>query len=54
MFANPGLKIVEWPEKAAGLLPECDLRVWIMPREGSDARLVRFEALSDTGRELLP
>ena len=21
VFANPGLKLVEWPEKAAGLLP---------------------------------
>jgi len=54
VFANPGLKIVEWPEKAAGLLPECDLRVWITPRDASEARVVGFEALSATGRELLP
>jgi len=54
VFANPGLKLVEWPEKAAGLLPECDLRVWITPRDGSEARVVRLEALSATGRELLP
>jgi tRNA threonylcarbamoyladenosine biosynthesis protein TsaE len=54
VFANPGLKLVEWPEKAAGLLPPCDLRVWITPREGSEARDARFDALSETGRELLP
>ena len=54
VFSNPGLKLVEWPEKAAGLLPECDLRVWITPRDGDDTRAARFEALSATGRELLP
>jgi len=54
VFANPGLKLVEWPEKAAGLLPGCDLRVWITPRDGSDARDARFEAMSAAGRELLP
>jgi len=54
VFADRGLKLVEWPEKAAGLLPECDLRVWITPRDGSEARAVRFEALSAIGRELLP
>jgi len=53
LFADPGLKLVEWPEKAAGLLPECDLRVWITPRDGSDARAARFDALSEIGRELL-
>jgi len=54
VFANPGLKLVEWPEKAAGLLPDCDLRVWITPRDSGDARDARFEALSAAGRELLP
>ena len=55
VFADPGLKLVEWPEKAAGLLPGCDLRVWITPRDGgSDARDARFEALSAAGRELFP
>ncbi|MEO8311087.1 MAG: tRNA (adenosine(37)-N6)-threonylcarbamoyltransferase complex ATPase subunit type 1 TsaE [Caldimonas sp.] len=54
VFANPGLKLVEWPEKAEGLLPPCDLRVWLAPRDGGDARDARFDALSETGRELLP
>ena len=54
VFASPGLKLVEWPEKAEGLLPPCDLRVSIAPSDGSDARAARFDALSETGRELLP
>ena len=54
VFAAPGLKIVEWPEKAEGLLPRCDLRVSITPGDRGDARSARFEALSETGRELLP
>ena len=54
VFAAPGLKIVEWPEKAEGLLPRCDLRVSIAPADHGDARSVRFEAMSGTGRELLP
>jgi tRNA threonylcarbamoyladenosine biosynthesis protein TsaE len=54
VFASPGLKLVEWPEKAAGLLPRADLRISIAPSERSDARSVRFEALSETGLELLP
>ena len=29
LFGAPGLKVVEWPEKAAGLLPVADLQVHI-------------------------
>ena len=54
VFASPGLKLVEWPEKAEALLPPCDLRVSIAPSESSPARSARFDALSETGRELLP
>jgi tRNA threonylcarbamoyladenosine biosynthesis protein TsaE len=61
VFARPGLKLVEWPEKAAGLLPACDLRVTIAPRGGpiaaaggNEARDARFEALSERGLALLP
>ena len=53
VFASPGLKLVEWPEKAAELLPRCDLRLEIAPRDTGDARSARFEALSERGRELL-
>ena len=54
VFASSGLKIVEWPEKAEAMLPPCDLRVSIAPQDGSDARSARFDALTATGRELLP
>jgi tRNA threonylcarbamoyladenosine biosynthesis protein TsaE len=55
VFAAPGLKLVEWPEKAAALLPRCDLRIDIAPHEDdSDARTVRFAALSARGEALLP
>ena len=33
VFAAPGLKVCEWPEKAQGLLPRADLRVTIVPRD---------------------
>jgi tRNA threonylcarbamoyladenosine biosynthesis protein TsaE len=52
VFAAPGLKLAEWPDKAAGLLPVPDLRLVITPRD-DDAREVRAEALSPRGVELL-
>lgn len=54
VFASPGLKLVEWPEQAAGLLPPCDLRIRVDPASGSERRDATFEALSARGRELLP
>jgi tRNA threonylcarbamoyladenosine biosynthesis protein TsaE len=54
IFASAGLKLVEWPEKAAGLLPRCDLRIAIAPHDADEGRDVRFDALSATGRALLP
>ena len=54
VFASPGLKLVEWPEKAAELLPVPDLRLFIEPATSAEARDVRFEATSKRGRGLLP
>ena len=64
VFASPGLKLVEWPEKAAALLPRCDLRITISPRDeavaGADAgdtvtapRDAHFDALTPLGAALL-
>jgi tRNA threonylcarbamoyladenosine biosynthesis protein TsaE len=53
VFAEPGLKLVEWPEKAEALLPRCDLRLTLLPDERSAARDLRIEALSPRGEELL-
>ena len=52
LFAAPGLKLVEWPEKAAGALPVADLRLFIDPAD-DDRRAVRVEAGSARGLELL-
>jgi tRNA threonylcarbamoyladenosine biosynthesis protein TsaE len=53
LFATPGLKLVEWPEMAEGLLPAADLAVTITPGSG-EQRSARFDALSPLGRMLLP
>ena len=54
VFANPGLKLVEWPEKAVGLLPRCDLRLDIVPDDEGTMRRVRIDAMTPRGEALLP
>lgn len=54
VFVNPGLKLVEWPEKAAELLPPCDLRLTIAPDDEGTLRRVRIEAMTRRGAALLP
>ena len=69
VFAAPGLKLVEWPEKAEGLLPVPDLSIVIEPVEAEEPpsaldaagagepaapRRVRLEAMTPTGVALLP
>jgi tRNA threonylcarbamoyladenosine biosynthesis protein TsaE len=53
VYASPGLKIAEWPEKAAGLLPLPDLCITIAIAE-DDSRHASFSAHSARGLELLP
>ena len=53
VFAGPGLKLAEWPEKARALLPPADLRVHIEP-QADESRRVTFTAQSARGLELLP
>ena len=52
VFGAAGLKLVEWASKAAPLLPVPDLRLAILPGEGT-AREVRVDALTPRGVELL-
>jgi len=52
VFEQPGLKVVEWPDKAAGLLPAADLRLCITPRTDG-ARDVVVHAETPRGVELL-
>lgn len=56
IFASPGLKLVEWPEKAAALLPVADLDIHISPQPGAadtGTRLVSLTAHTATGKALL-
>jgi len=52
LFAAGGLKIAEWPEKAAGLLPTADLVVGIV-LQPDETRSVTLQAQTAVGRELL-
>ena len=60
IFASPGLKLAEWPERAAGLLPTCDLRIDIALLDANPAddsldpcREVRLQAFTPLGASLL-
>lgn len=51
LLAGPGLKLVEWPDKAPGLVQAADLQLTLTP-EG-DGRRVHAQALSPQGARLL-
>jgi tRNA threonylcarbamoyladenosine biosynthesis protein TsaE len=52
VFAAPGLKLAEWPEHAAAVLPVADLRLYI-EAQVDDSRSVRVEAGTARGLALL-
>lgn len=52
LFGAPGLKLVEWAEKAAPLLPVPDLRVTITPHDEA-VRRVRYDAMTPKGLLLI-
>jgi tRNA threonylcarbamoyladenosine biosynthesis protein TsaE len=52
IFSGPGLKLAEWPEKAASVLPAVDLDIFI--RTDADThRQVSLVANTPTGADLL-
>ncbi|HSW16089.1 MAG TPA: tRNA (adenosine(37)-N6)-threonylcarbamoyltransferase complex ATPase subunit type 1 TsaE [Ramlibacter sp.] len=53
VFASPGLKLAEWPEKAAGLLPEPDLVLHIEAGAQDNERDVTATACTALGAQLL-
>jgi tRNA threonylcarbamoyladenosine biosynthesis protein TsaE len=53
LFAAPGLKLAEWPDKAAGLLPVPDLTLHIDWLAQDDQRAVRAQAGTARGALLL-
>jgi len=52
IFAGPGLKLAEWPDKAAGYMPTADLVISLTVRE-DETREVRLTAQSQLGAMLL-
>ena len=52
VFASPGLKLAEWPERAAGFLPTPDLRLQITPLD-ENQRQLSLQALTPLGQALL-
>jgi tRNA threonylcarbamoyladenosine biosynthesis protein TsaE len=52
IFASPGLKLAEWPDKAAGYMPTADLVISLTVRE-DETREVRLTAQSPPGAMLL-
>ena len=53
IFASPGLRLVEWPDKAGEYLPQADLVLAIDVLE-NDTRQVTLTAHTDIGKALLP
>jgi tRNA threonylcarbamoyladenosine biosynthesis protein TsaE len=52
IFASPGLKLAEWPQKAAGLLPVADLDIHL-ETDADGVRRVTLNAHTPVGEELL-
>ncbi|MDQ3058762.1 MAG: tRNA (adenosine(37)-N6)-threonylcarbamoyltransferase complex ATPase subunit type 1 TsaE [Pseudomonadota bacterium] len=52
IFASPGLKLVEWPQKAGAHLPVPDLVIQIGLQD-DESRLITLTAYTPTGTELI-
>lgn len=52
LFASPGLKLAEWPELVADLLPQADLCLELIPL-ANEQRRVNWHACTPRGLELL-
>jgi tRNA threonylcarbamoyladenosine biosynthesis protein TsaE len=52
IFASPGLKLVEWPDKAGEYLPQADL-VLAIDVQDDETRQVTLTANSDIGKALV-
>jgi tRNA threonylcarbamoyladenosine biosynthesis protein TsaE len=50
LFASPGLKLVEWPEKVAGLLPPADLDLYLTPPELQDGKADEADEADGAGQ----
>jgi tRNA threonylcarbamoyladenosine biosynthesis protein TsaE len=53
IFASPGLKLVEWAQKAGAHLPVPDLVIQI-ELQANESRFITLTAYTPTGTELIP
>lgn len=51
VLSGPGLKLVEWPDRAGELLPVPDLRVELVPRQPEQLDAMRQESLPTIRRD---
>lgn len=51
IFAGPGYKLVEWPQKAEDLLPEADIAILIVAN-GDESRTVTMQARTAAGERV--
>lgn len=52
LYASPGLKLAEWPEQAAGLLPVPDLEI-ALQAQPDESRVMTLTARTPAGETLL-
>ena len=52
IFAGPGYKLAEWPQKADGLLPEPDIAILIVANM-DESRTVKLRAHTPAGEQVL-
>ena len=52
IFANNGIKLAEWPEKAAAELPIADIAMIIVANM-DESRVITFKAQTPTGQQVL-
>lgn len=53
IFASPGLKLAEWPDKAQAFLPQPDLDIHLGVADEQEQRQVRLVAHTPTGAALI-
>jgi tRNA threonylcarbamoyladenosine biosynthesis protein TsaE len=52
LLARDGLKLIEWPDKARGVLPQPDLAIHLVA-QSDESRQVQLQAFTALGKELL-
>ena len=54
LFASPGLKLVEWPNRAAGFLPPMDAQILIQTDDNAMTDTTQHTAQASTAFDMAP